>query len=185
MLNIEFKYKDIKPYQQNYKPTNKSNVPLLHEMHLNGIKQFPQKQKMAIEKLYEFPAPKSMQRGITRYDSRYTTGQIPNFNYKIEDIVEVDESEILDNFHQDKATAKVNYISVKPMSFRETQLNNMKEEVGVPNPLTALRANAEHGIGEAARLLVEAIRSTDVPVSTTVYRNTESRQRANFESDDI
>ena len=45
--------------------------------------------------------------------------------------------------------------------------------------------NAEHGIGEAARLLVEAIRSTDVPVSTTAYRNTESRQRANFETDDI
>jgi hypothetical protein len=147
MLNIEFKYKDIKPYQQIFKPTNKNNVPLLHEMHLSGMKQFPQKQKIDINKLYEFPAPKSKQRGITRYDLRYTTGQIPNFNYKIEDIVEVDENEILENFKQDKATAKVNYVSVKPMSWRQTQLNNMKEEAGVPNPLTALRANAEQGIG--------------------------------------
>jgi len=45
--------------------------------------------------------------------------------------------------------------------------------------------NAEHGIGEAARLLVEAIRTTDIPVSTTGYRDTESRQRANFETDEI
>ena len=45
--------------------------------------------------------------------------------------------------------------------------------------------NAEHGIGEAARLLVEAIRTTDIPVSTTGYRNTESRQRANFETDEV
>jgi hypothetical protein len=37
---------------------------------------------------------------------------------------------------------------------------------------------AEHGIGEAARLLVEAIRTTDVPVSTVGYWITESRQRA-------
>ena len=45
--------------------------------------------------------------------------------------------------------------------------------------------NAEHGIGEAARLLVEAIRTTEVPVSTIGYRNTESRQRAFFETDEI
>lgn len=45
--------------------------------------------------------------------------------------------------------------------------------------------NAEHGIGEAARLLVEALRTTDVPISTIGYRNTESRQRAFFETDEI
>ena len=45
--------------------------------------------------------------------------------------------------------------------------------------------NAEHGIGEAARLLVEALRSAFVPVSTIGYRNTESRQRAIFETDEV
>jgi len=45
--------------------------------------------------------------------------------------------------------------------------------------------NAEHGIGEAARLLVEAIRTTDIPVSTLGYWNTESRQRAKFETDEV
>jgi len=45
--------------------------------------------------------------------------------------------------------------------------------------------NAEHGIGEAARLLVQAMRSVAVPVSTIGYRNTESRQRAVFETDEI
>jgi glycosyltransferase involved in cell wall biosynthesis len=44
---------------------------------------------------------------------------------------------------------------------------------------------AEHGIGEAARLLVEAIRTTDVPVSTVGYWITESRQRAKFETDEV
>ena len=45
--------------------------------------------------------------------------------------------------------------------------------------------NAEHGIGEAARLLVEALKSVQVPVSTIGYRNTESSQRAVFETDEI
>ena len=45
--------------------------------------------------------------------------------------------------------------------------------------------NAEHGIGEAARLLVEALRASEVPVSTIGYRNTESRQRAQFETDEV
>lgn len=45
--------------------------------------------------------------------------------------------------------------------------------------------NAEHGIGEAARLLVEALRTTDVPVSTIGYRNTESRQNYKFETDEV
>lgn len=45
--------------------------------------------------------------------------------------------------------------------------------------------NAEHGIGEAARLLVEALRSAEVPVSTIGYRNTESRQQHQFETDEV
>ena len=45
--------------------------------------------------------------------------------------------------------------------------------------------NAEHGIGEASRLLVEALRSADVPVSTIGYRNTESRQNYKFETDEV
>ena len=45
--------------------------------------------------------------------------------------------------------------------------------------------NAEHGIGEAARLLVEALRAAEVPVSTIAYRNTESRQQHPFETDEV
>lgn len=45
--------------------------------------------------------------------------------------------------------------------------------------------NAEHGIGEAARLLVEALRANEVPLSTIGYRNTESRQNFPFETDEI
>jgi glycosyltransferase involved in cell wall biosynthesis len=45
--------------------------------------------------------------------------------------------------------------------------------------------NAEHGIGEAARLLVTALRSEGVAVSTIGYRNTESRQKYQFETDEI
>lgn len=45
--------------------------------------------------------------------------------------------------------------------------------------------NAEHGIGEASRLLVEALRSADTNVSTIGYRNTESRQNFAFETEDV
>lgn len=45
--------------------------------------------------------------------------------------------------------------------------------------------NAEHGIGEAARLLVEALRASHVEVSTIGYRNTESRQNYVFETEEI
>ena len=45
--------------------------------------------------------------------------------------------------------------------------------------------NAEHGIGEAARLLVEALRANDVPMSTVGYRNTESRQNFPFVTEDV
>ena len=45
--------------------------------------------------------------------------------------------------------------------------------------------NAEHGIGEAARLLVEAMRAVEVPVSTIGYRNTESRQQHPFVTEEI
>lgn len=45
--------------------------------------------------------------------------------------------------------------------------------------------NAEHGIGEAARLLVKALRAVDVPVSTIAYRNTQSRQRAIFDTEEV
>ena len=44
--------------------------------------------------------------------------------------------------------------------------------------------NAEHGIGEASRLLVEALRAARTPLSTLSYRNTESRQNYPFESDE-
>jgi len=45
--------------------------------------------------------------------------------------------------------------------------------------------NAEHGIGEAARLLVEALRAAEVPVSTIGYRNTESRQQHPFVTEEV
>ena len=45
--------------------------------------------------------------------------------------------------------------------------------------------NAEHGIGEAARLLVEALRTSDVSLSTIGYRNSQSRQMHPFETDEI
>jgi glycosyltransferase involved in cell wall biosynthesis len=45
--------------------------------------------------------------------------------------------------------------------------------------------NAEHGIGEASRLLVEALRAAHTPISTLTYRNTESRQKFPFEADDV
>lgn len=45
--------------------------------------------------------------------------------------------------------------------------------------------NAEHGIGEAARLLVEALNASQVPVSTIAYRNTGSRQQFIFDTDEI
>lgn len=45
--------------------------------------------------------------------------------------------------------------------------------------------NAEHGIGEAGRLLVEALQSGGVPVSTLGYRNSESRQNHRFDTDEI
>jgi glycosyltransferase involved in cell wall biosynthesis len=45
--------------------------------------------------------------------------------------------------------------------------------------------NAEHGIGEAARLLVEALKESSVPVSTIGYRNTASRQLHEYETDEI
>jgi len=45
--------------------------------------------------------------------------------------------------------------------------------------------HAEHGIGEAARLLVGALRAGDVNVATLSYRNTESRQNHPFETDEV
>lgn len=45
--------------------------------------------------------------------------------------------------------------------------------------------HAEHGIGEAARLLVEALRASEVDITTLSYRNTESRQNHPFESDEV
>lgn len=44
---------------------------------------------------------------------------------------------------------------------------------------------AEHGIGEAARLLVEALRAAEVPVSTIGYRNTESRQQHPYVTEEV
>ena len=113
MLNVQFKYKGIKPYEPNYKVFHKQNVPLLHEMHLSGMKHYSIKHKIAIEKLYEFPAAQSKRRGIRRYDLRYTTGQIPDFDYKLEEIAEVDENEILDNFKQGKVKVDVDFADRK------------------------------------------------------------------------
>ena len=44
---------------------------------------------------------------------------------------------------------------------------------------------AEHGIGEAARLLSQAIATAGTSVSTIGYRNTQSRQNADFKTDDV
>ena len=146
MLNHQIKYKGFKPYESTYKKTNKNDTPLLSELHLDGVKKHSTAPKRPIEKLYEFPSAKSKKRGITRYDLRYTTGIMPDFNYKPTDITEVDEMEILDNYHLPKVDANIRYASLKPMSFKQAQLNNMKEELGIPNPLTALRVEATEGI---------------------------------------
>jgi glycosyltransferase involved in cell wall biosynthesis len=45
--------------------------------------------------------------------------------------------------------------------------------------------NAEHGIGEAARLLVEALRAAPVSVSTIGFRLSESRQNVDFTTDEL
>lgn len=45
--------------------------------------------------------------------------------------------------------------------------------------------NAEDGIGQSARLLVESLRSCDTPVSTVTYRKTESRQSSKYMSEDL
>jgi glycosyltransferase involved in cell wall biosynthesis len=45
--------------------------------------------------------------------------------------------------------------------------------------------NAEDGIGQSARLLVDSLKSCETPVSTVMYRNTESRQTNEYVSDDV
>jgi hypothetical protein len=45
--------------------------------------------------------------------------------------------------------------------------------------------NAEDGIGQSGRLLVESLRSCNTPVSTVTYRKTESRQGSKYLSDDV
>ena len=45
--------------------------------------------------------------------------------------------------------------------------------------------NAEDGIGQSSRLLVESLRSCDTPVSTVAYRKTESRQSSKYISEDV
>ena len=45
--------------------------------------------------------------------------------------------------------------------------------------------HAEHGIGEAARLLVAALRAGAVNLATLSYRNTESRQNHQYETDEV
>ena len=45
--------------------------------------------------------------------------------------------------------------------------------------------NAEDGIGQSARLLVDSLRLSGTPVSTLAYNKTESRQSNEYESDDI
>lgn len=143
MLNFEFKYKDIKPYSKTFNKTNKLDGKLLSEFHLDGIKQIPIKPKQAIK--YEFPSH-SYKRGVSKYDLDFVGRPLPYFRYRPEDIVEVDENEILDNFHQDKATVNVEFSSIKPMNFKDTQINNMREELGIANPLSALRAEAVDNI---------------------------------------
>ena len=44
---------------------------------------------------------------------------------------------------------------------------------------------AEHGVGEAARTLVTALRTTDIDVSTINYTDTESRTEHYFSTDDV
>jgi len=45
--------------------------------------------------------------------------------------------------------------------------------------------SAEDGVGESARLLVEALRTASVPVSTLNVRNTQSRQQISYPTDEI
>jgi glycosyltransferase involved in cell wall biosynthesis len=45
--------------------------------------------------------------------------------------------------------------------------------------------HAEHGIGQAARLVVEALHAVQTQVSTTSYRNTQSRQSYPFDADEV
>jgi len=44
---------------------------------------------------------------------------------------------------------------------------------------------AEHGIGEASRLIVCALQAANVPLSTINYKNTQSRQNCDFPVDDV
>lgn len=146
MLNFDFKYGGIKPYEQKHKRAEKQPFnKLLGEMHLDGIKTINIKPKEEVR--YEFPHHSYYKKGanINKYDLDFLK-PTPHFRYRPEDIVEVDEDEILDNFHQDKAGINVEYTAIKPMSFRETQINNMREEQGIPNKLTALRVEAEQNI---------------------------------------
>ena len=45
--------------------------------------------------------------------------------------------------------------------------------------------NAEDGIGQSGRLLVDSLRSCNTPLSTVTYRKTESRQSSEYVSEDI
>lgn len=45
--------------------------------------------------------------------------------------------------------------------------------------------HAEHGIGEASRLLVKALEAAEVETATLSYRNSESRQNHPFDSDEV
>ena len=45
--------------------------------------------------------------------------------------------------------------------------------------------NAEHGLGQSARLIAGALRAAEVPISTIGCRNTQSRQRFPFRTDEV
>jgi glycosyltransferase involved in cell wall biosynthesis len=44
---------------------------------------------------------------------------------------------------------------------------------------------AEHGVGEAARVLVSTLKSVDIPVSTINYTDTQSRMGHSYKTDDV
>lgn len=143
MLNFNLSHNGLDPYEQKYKRTTDVKNNLFENFYLTGIKQIPIKPKVPLHFDFSYKArvPK-----LNSYDKNYTS-TFPNFKFNPEHIQEVDEKELLKQYHQDPVEVDVKFVSpTKPLSFRDTQLFNMREEEGVNNPLTQLRANAEANI---------------------------------------
>lgn len=132
-----FESKDVKVH----KNKKGEHSDLMKYYHLNGIQKKQQQPRVPVN-FTNFNYKHTPVRGVSNLNKRIISGSIPKFNFLKNDIVELDEQEVMDHFHQKVPSVKVNYTHIKPKSFNETQINNMKEEAGVPNELSALRNEA-------------------------------------------